>query len=119
MRLSNAEAKNRVVAYTSGFVLSVGLTIAAYMLALHHWRSAAATACLLMVLALIQFVVQMVFFLHVGREDKPRWKLALLASMVVFVVVLVAGSIWVMYSLNYRMNPEQMQRYLHTQDGGI
>jgi hypothetical protein len=37
----------------------------------------------------------------------------------VFVLIVILGSIWVMYNLNYHMTPTQMEQYMKRQDGGI
>jgi cytochrome o ubiquinol oxidase operon protein cyoD len=58
----------------------------------------------------------MVFFLHVGSERKPRWKIGVMVLMLCFVLILVVGSIWIMNNLNYRMTQRQVQQYLNSQD---
>ena len=97
--------------YVYGFVLSLVLTLAAYLLVQHHLATHHVfppdnvMVVLLMILALTQLMVQLIFFLHLGRESKPRWNLVifLFAAMVVF--ILVAGSLWIMWNLNYHMAP--------------
>lgn len=105
--------------YTVGFVSAVVLTLVAFTIASRHSLHGNTLIAILLGLALIQFVLQLLFFLHVGHESKPRWKQLVLLLMIVFVLILVLGSIWVMYSLNYRMSPEQMNSYMLKQDGGI
>lgn len=104
--------------YVVGFIFSIGLTLLAYFGVIHDWFGNGVVASLL-ALAIMQFVVQLFFFLHVGRETRPRWKLLMLFLAIVFVLILVLGSIWVMYSLDYRMTPLQTEQYLKRQDGGI
>jgi len=102
--------------YIMGFVFSIGLTLFAYSLATHQSYSKDFIMGTLAVLAVVQFVVQMVLFLHVGSERKPRWKLAVMFLMLAVVLILVGGSIWIMNNLNYRMTPQQIQQYLKSQD---
>lgn len=104
--------------YIGGFLGSIVLTMTAYMLVTHGSASKAVIVGVLAALAVVQFVVQMVFFLHVGDERKPRWKLLVMFLMLGVVLILVGGSIWVMNDLNYRMmdSPQQMQKYLKSQD---
>lgn len=104
--------------YMLGFGFSIGLTLLAYFGVTKQWFGAGAVLALL-TLAVMQFVVQLFFFLHVGRETRPRWKLFMLFLAIVFVLIVVLGSIWIMYNLNYRMTPAQTERYLQRQDGGI
>jgi cytochrome o ubiquinol oxidase subunit IV len=58
-----------------------------------------------------------VFFLHLGRETRPRWKLAVFLFMLGVILILVFGSLWIMTNLNYRMMPKQMVQYMNSQAG--
>jgi cytochrome o ubiquinol oxidase subunit IV len=105
--------------YVGGYVASIVLTVAAYLVVSRHLLSGnnrliAAVAAL----ALVQFLVQLVFFLRLGRETKPRWKLLVFGFMVGVVGILVFGSLWIMSNLNYRMTPSQMNQYMKDQSGG-
>lgn len=103
--------------YVTGFVLSIVLTVTAYLLVVHHALSRRILIGAVVGLALVQFLVQLVFFLRLGREAKPRWKLAVFLFMVMVVLVLVFGSLWIMTSLNYRMTPSQINTYMNNQAG--
>lgn len=103
--------------YVTGFVLSVGLTMAAYLSVVFGSFNGHILLAWLLGLALVQFLVQLIFFLHVGAETKPRWKRLTLVLMIFFVVVVVLGSVWIMYNLNYRMTPQQMNQYMQNQSG--
>jgi cytochrome o ubiquinol oxidase operon protein cyoD len=105
--------------YVTGFALSVGLTLVAYWLVTRHVITGAGLVFVILVLAFIQFLVQLFFFLHLGHETKPRWRLLVLSFMIMIVLILVVGSIWIMNNLNYRMTPGQMNTYMQNQDGGI
>src|SRR5262249_52933010 len=102
--------------YITGFVLSVVLTMAAYLLVTRSSFSHAAVIWIISGLAVVQFLVQMVFFLHIGDERRPRWKLGVLCFMLGIILILVLGSIWIMNNLDYRMTPQQMNEYLKSQD---
>jgi cytochrome o ubiquinol oxidase operon protein cyoD len=105
--------------YVSGFVLSIILTLGAYLMVIHHSFTADKIVAVIVGLALCQFLVQMFFFLHLGKETKPRWKLFVLLFMITVVLILVFGSIWIMNNLNYRMTPEQINTYMNNQGGGF
>jgi cytochrome o ubiquinol oxidase operon protein cyoD len=103
--------------YVSGYVASLCLTVAAYLLVSRHALSTRWILIAMVVgLALTQFLVQLVFFLHLGRETKPRWKLAVFLFMILIVGILVFGSLWIMNNLNYRMTPAQINQYMNSQD---
>jgi cytochrome o ubiquinol oxidase operon protein cyoD len=105
--------------YVTGFILSVVFTISAYLLVRHHALDPRNLVILIVLLAMIQFIVQLIFFLHLGRESKPRWKLFVLIFMIFVVSILVFGSLWIMGNLNYRMSPQQMNTYMTDQGGGF
>lgn len=94
-------------AYVTGFGLCLGLTLIAYWSVVNHKFSGGALLYWIGWLAVIQFFVQMVFFLHLGRETKPRWKLVSFWFMTMIVAVLVFGSLWIMTNLNYHHTDHQ------------
>lgn len=111
--------------YVSGFILSLSLTLSAYFLVRHHlsthhlYPSDKFMLAALAVLAITQLIVQLVFFLHIDKERKPRWNLAVLLFAALIVFIIVGGSLWIMYHLNYNMSPQQMNQYMTQQDGGL
>lgn len=88
--------------YITGFVLSLVLTLVAYAIVVGG-ASGAWLVPALGVLALVQMVVQLVFFLHLGEEAKPRWKITSFLFMAGALTIIVAGSIWIMANMNYNM----------------
>ena len=105
--------------YATGFIWSLGLTLVAYTLVVRHSFSNRGLIAAVAGLALVQFLFQLFYFLHLGRETKPRWKLFVFLFMVMVVVILVAGSLWIMSNLNYHMTPSQITNYLNNQGGGF
>lgn len=103
--------------YVVGFVLSVLFTLAAYTLVIRHALTDKLIVGLIVAFALCQFMVQLIFFLHLGKETRPRWKLLVFIFMILIVAILVFGSLWIMSNLNYRMSPEQMVNYMNAQGG--
>jgi len=103
--------------YIIGFLSSLYLTVVAYILAVRHALSVNGLIVAVIGLALVQFVIQLIFFLHVGVEAKPRWKLAAFWFMILIVAILVFGSLWIMSNLDYHMSQAQINSYLHSQDG--
>lgn len=104
--------------YVLGFFSSIVFTLAAYVLVVYHGASHAGIMVGITVLALSQLMAQLVFFLHLGKESKPRWNLTVFLFAVMVVVILVAGSLWIMYHLNYNMEtPGAENTYLQQQDG--
>ena len=103
----------RLTTYTIGFVLSIGLTIAAYVLVANNVLSGSVLIASILGLAVIQLFVQLVFFLHLGRESKPRWNLMAFLFMLLVLLIVVFGSLWIMSHLNYHgMSPHETDKYL-------
>jgi cytochrome o ubiquinol oxidase operon protein cyoD len=104
--------------YVSGFVLSLLLTGAAYTAVAQHVWQAGVLVGVIIGLAIAQVLVQLYFFLHLGEETKPRWKLIVLLSMLVVLGILVFGSLWIMQNLNGNMmSPQEMNVYMLDQNG--
>lgn len=111
--------------YITGFILSLGLTMTAYLLvkkhlSTHHlYPSDHFMLVSLIFLAIVQLSVQLIFFLHLDRERKPRWNLQVMFFMLIILLIIVIGSLWIMANLNYRMadSPQKVNQYLNSQDG--
>jgi cytochrome o ubiquinol oxidase operon protein cyoD len=95
-----------------GLGLSVLLTLAAFLLAgTHHVLYGPAIPDALIVLAIAQMGVHLVFFLHVTTGPDNTNNVLALAFGVLVVFLIVAGSIWIMTHLNGNMMPmEQMMQ---------
>src|SRR3990170_759778 len=107
-------SSSHFLAYLSGFILSIILTLAAFYLVVAEALSGWAIISILGVLAIGQLLIQVLFFLHLGREERPRWSSNAFLFMVMVVVILVGGSMWIMYNLNYHHGdpPEDINTYI-------
>lgn len=106
-----------IAKYSIGFVLSLVLTLAAYIFVTGGYRSPWLLA-VLAVLAIVQMIVQLIFFLHLGDEAGPRIKLWSFIFMGGTLLIVVIGSIWIMNNLNYNMmnmTPSEKDNYMLTQ----
>lgn len=103
--------------YIIGFTSSVILTMFAYLAVTHQFAGKWVMIIILAVLAMSQFVIQLIYFLHINQEFAPRLKLIVLLSMLTVVVILVGGSIWIMNNLNGRMmDTKAMEQYMNAQN---
>src|SRR4051812_43652639 len=82
--------------YVIGFLLSIILTIIPLVVVLNDLMSKSSTIVLLLVMAVLQFVVQLVFFMHIRDEEKPRYNLMTLIFGLIIMLLIVVGSIWIM-----------------------
>jgi cytochrome o ubiquinol oxidase operon protein cyoD len=100
--------------YVTGFVLSLLLTLSTYGIVVSG-ASGVWLVPTLGVLALVQMIVQLIFFLHLGEEAKPRWRILSFLFMAGALTIIVAGSIWIMANLNYNMmnmTPDEKENYM-------
>jgi cytochrome o ubiquinol oxidase operon protein cyoD len=102
--------------YVSGYILSIFLTLTAFVLVMQHLLSGPVLVFTVIGLALIQLWVQLIFFLHLDREKGPRWNLLFFLSTIGIVLILFVGSIWIMNHLNYNMTPQETNNYLLQQE---
>jgi len=100
--------------YLVGLVLALGLTGASFYFARSSliWAPGVATA--LIVLAIAQMGVHLVFFLHITTGPDNTNNVLALAFGVLIVFLILAGSLWIMANLNHNMpsmdQVMQMQR---------
>jgi cytochrome o ubiquinol oxidase operon protein cyoD len=100
---SNQQEPGSEKTYVIGYVSALALTLAAYVLVVRDVLSGWALTVALIALALVQVLVQLFFFLHLGREARPRWKLVVFLFMLLVLGILVFGSLWIMNNLDYNM----------------
>jgi len=94
-----------------GLGFSIVLTVAAFLLAGSNIIYAPAVPVALIVLAIAQMGVHLVFFLHITTGPDNTNNVLALAFGVLVVALIVVGSIWIMDHLNQNMMPmEQLMR---------
>lgn len=116
--LSQQHSNAKYISYIVGFVLSLLTTLLSYYLVVHHILPKEVLILSVMGIAVVQLVIQLVFFLHIGQGGK--WKLITFLFAVLVVLVVVVGSIWIMHNLDYNMmnmTPSQMDQYMNAHEG--
>ena len=92
--------------YFTGFVLSVILTAIPFALVMAGGLESRVITMLLVVgFAAVQIIVHMVYFLHMNTSSDEGWTFMSLIFTIIILVVVLAGSIWVMYHMNTNMMP--------------
>lgn len=125
MSRSTHSPNETIILYTIGYVLSLILSISAYLIVRHYLSTAGgqstnAVIAAIMAFAGVQLIVQLIFFLHLGDEKKPRWNLIVFTFMASVVVILVGGSIWIMKNLEYghdHRTPQEINNYIIEDEG--
>lgn len=91
-----------VRSYAIGFVASLILTSASFSVVLFSSLEKSTIIPLIALLALVQAVFQMIFFLHLGKEDSPRWESLIFFLMLILLLIIALGTLWIMHDLNAR-----------------
>jgi cytochrome o ubiquinol oxidase operon protein cyoD len=95
--------------YLTGFLLSVILTAIPFWLVMGGVLSSTiATIGIVLVLAVVQIGVHMIYFLHLDTRSEGGWNMLALIFTVILVFITLTGSLWVMYHLNTNMMPGMM-----------
>jgi cytochrome o ubiquinol oxidase operon protein cyoD len=104
----------RVLSYLTGLGLAILLTATSFFVAGTNlvWEPSIPVA--LVVLAIAQMGVHLVFFLHITTGPDNTNNVLALAFGILIVFLVMAGSLWIMANLNHNMMPMdqlmQMQR---------
>lgn len=100
----SGEAHGTVGGYATGFILSVLLTAGSFGVVLYGGiLSPQASLVALAVLALVQVVVHLVYFLHMNNSSSQRWNVMAFCYTVVTAVILIGGSMWIMHNVSMNM----------------
>ena len=89
----------------------------AYFSVSGHWFDQPILIAIIMFCAVLQFAIQLIYFLHMGKEEKPYWNFTVFLSTMGVVFILVTGSLWIMYHLNYNMMPQQVEDFIMHDEG--
>ena len=94
-----------VLVYTIGLVLAVGLTAMSFWVANTGLLWGPGVALGLVVLAVAQMGIHLVFFLHITTGPDNTNNVLALAFGILTVLLVVIGSLWIMADLNGNMMP--------------
>jgi cytochrome o ubiquinol oxidase subunit IV len=103
--------------YIAGYIISLVLSIEAYLIVKHGLLSRRLLIGSVTVLAVSQLITQLIAFLHLGGARKSKWSLTIFAFMLTILITLVAGSLWIMYNLNYHMTSHSTDTYIIHDEG--
>ncbi|KIC40600.1 cytochrome O ubiquinol oxidase [Ruegeria sp. ANG-R] len=99
--------------YMVGFLLSVVLTLIPFWIVLGDVMDSTGWAiAIIFTLGATQMLVHIHYFLHVSLKVEAGWQVMSLGLTVLLLVIVMAGSIWVMFNLDENMMPahEQIER---------
>lgn len=105
---SGGSSHGTLKSYITGFILSILLTVIPYFLVVDHIFALNTIIISIVILGVLQLLVQLIFFLHLDNSSAQRWNVLAFIFTVLIVVILVLGSLWIMYNLNYNMMDHQV-----------
>lgn len=103
MHVEPSSGQKTLGAYVTGLALSLVLTIMAFALMEVRILTDAKLYMALSTLAIAQLIVQSICFLRLNTSATGRWNLLPFLFTILIIAILVGGSLWIMYNLNYYM----------------
>lgn len=103
--------------YIVGFLLSLVFTFIPYYMVVNKTVSGTPLLVTILGIAVLQMIIQIVFFLHLGRGPKPLYNISFFVSTVGIILVVVGGSIFIMNNLQYNMSPTEVTLKLIEKEG--
>ncbi len=101
-----------IESYVTGFVLSLLATFVPYYMVTKQTVTGSALLATILGFAVVQMIIQVTFFLHLGRGPKPNWNLYFYVATVGIILVVVGGSIMIINNLHYNMSPSDQIKKL-------
>lgn len=89
--------------YLIGLMGSLILSVLAFGAVYYKLIDDAHVFLFISVLALIQLIVQSIFFLRLNASPEGRWNLLPFLFVLMIIVFIVGGSYWVIYNLDSNM----------------
>ena len=102
-----------VQGYVIGLALAALLTVTSFYVAGTHQIWGPGIPIALVVLAIAQMGVHLTFFLRITTAPDNTNNVLALAFGLLIVMLIVGGSLWIMYHLNHNMMP--MDQMMHMQ----
>ncbi len=96
-------SKDAMGSYITGFALSILLTVIPYVIVTERLFTRTNLVIWIACFAVAQFLVQVLFFLHLPVKVKPYWNVIVFVFTLLIVTFLVVGTLWIMYHLNVNM----------------
>jgi cytochrome o ubiquinol oxidase operon protein cyoD len=115
---SNLTFRKEVRNYLIGGMLCLGITLFVFFAVTGRWWQGEILAAVALLAALLQFLVQSKYFLHLSGDEKPHWRTKSYLFTIFMLLIIVVGSLWIMMNLNYNMgmSPEKMTEFMHAQN---
>lgn len=96
--------KKKLSMYITGMILCMILILISFMTVMYTTLSKKTLLAIIFVSTFIQFIVQVIFFLRLNaKNEQSQMNLMSFLFTILILVVLIGGSLWILWSLDYRM----------------
>ncbi|MGL9759800.1 MAG: cytochrome o ubiquinol oxidase subunit IV [Symbiopectobacterium sp.] len=92
-----------VQSYIVAFIMSVILTVIPFGLVMASGTSPSVIMAGVVICAVVQILVHLVYFLHLNCSSEQRWNVVALVFAILIISIVVVGSIWIMLSAHHNM----------------
>lgn len=89
--------------YLIGFILSIILTVIPFAMVMNGSATKSTLIAVLVICAVVQILVHLVYFLHLNTSSEQQWNVVAFVFAVLIIAILVVGSLWIMWYLNYNL----------------
>lgn len=96
-------SQGSVKSYLTGFILSIILTLIPFWIVMEGSASHSVLLTTIIIMAVVQILVHLIYFLHMNTSSQERWNLVALIFALIIIAIIVVGSLWIMYNLNINM----------------
>lgn len=103
--------------YVIGFILSLIFTLIPYYIVVNQLATGMTLLITILSFAFVQLIVQVVFFLHLGRGPKPNWNLYFFIGTIGAIFIVVAGSVIITSNLHNNLASTDQTKRLVDSEG--
>ena len=89
--------------YVIGFIISIVLTVIPFFMVMNGGFAKGLTVAVLVITMIAQVWVQLVWFLHMKREDSQKWQVMAFWYTFLTIAILFIGSVWILSELHTLM----------------
>ncbi|PPU78215.1 MULTISPECIES: cytochrome o ubiquinol oxidase subunit IV [Xanthomonas] len=89
--------------YLIGFVMAVILTVIPFAMVMSGAFSKGVTVVVISLMAAVQMLVHMVYFLHMDRSPEQRSNVQVGLFSLLIIGIVIVGSLWVLHNMNVNM----------------
>ncbi|VFP82187.1 cytochrome o ubiquinol oxidase subunit IV [Candidatus Erwinia haradaeae] len=96
-------SKTAIKSYSTGLSFSILLTVVPFLVVLNGQISRTSILSIVLTCAVCQILVHLIYFLHLDHKSEGGWTLISSIFVAIIVLIIIIGSLWIMWNLNQNM----------------